>query len=340
MSVDFSIFAHGDSGLDHEIRTSAITATDVAKILGKSKWGNAWDVWAVKTGLVVPQKVENESMELGTYLQLPVCALYQKRTGNPVEWFDQTIRHPEYPWMAATPDGLINQQRLDGAIGVYEGKTAGAKSAFAWGEPGTDQVPDEYLFQAVWLCMVTERAYCDIAVLMGGQPLSVKLYHIEPSEKLRSVVFERMKTFWFDHVVARVAPPIFASETADRYLLNFTNTENYREASETEHVWLEEIANLEAAPVPDLKRIEDLRTKLKASIGTASGLIGPWGKARYTRNKDTVTVDWEGYAKALEASELAPGFLGSAEQIALKAQFTKTKKGNRPLVIDFKKEGN
>jgi putative phage-type endonuclease len=333
MSVDFSIFAHSDSGLDHSVRNTAITATDVAKILGKSKYGSAWDVWAVKTGLVVPRYVENEAMEIGTYMQLPVCAIYQKRTGNAVEWFDKTIRHPEFPWMAATPDGLIHQQRLDGACGVYEGKTAGAQAVFNWGEPGTDQVPDEYLFQATWACMVTQRAYCDIAVLMGTQPLSVKIFHIEPPEKFKALVFERMKTFWFDNVVARVPPPMFSTETANEYLMQFSDVADFREATDEEHALLEELANLDAAPIKNTARIEDLKTRLRASIGTAAGLLGPWGKASYKRNKSTVSVDWESAARAL-ASKVE----GVVYDEIIKDNTT-TRQGNRPFVLKFKKSG-
>jgi putative phage-type endonuclease len=326
---DFSVFDHTDKGFNPEMRKNGLTGSDVAAILGKHYRRTAWDVYAVKTGLVTQPFEESEAMELGTAFQLPVCAIYQKRSNNPVRWSDVTVQHPEHPWMVATPDGYLRQPLLDGRTGVYEGKTAGSKMLPKWGEEWTDEVPDEYLIQGIWNCMVTGNDFCDYAVLLGGQPLAVRCYRVEPDETLKSKLFEAAKNFWFNNVVARVAPEIQSSKLADLFLARYDSTEDFRDATEEEIALLKELCEFYEGDIKNPKREEDIKTQLKARIGDHAGLVGPWGVVRHKRNKDTVTVNYEGVVEELKSNVEA----SLMEQII--ANNTKTRRGARPLVPKF-----
>jgi len=324
---DFSVFAHDDTEIDHEMRRNGLTGSDVAAITGAHPYRKAWDVWATKTGLVTAPPLETEGAEIGTTYQLPTCYLYQKRSGNAVRWFDKTVQHPVFKWAVCTPDGIIRQLRLDGKKGLYEGKTAGSRMVTRWGAEWTDDIPREYMVQGAWNCIVTESDYCDYGVLLGTQPLSVRCYRVEPSPELRSHLFMSAKHFWEYNIQGKHAPEIQSSKLADLWFAGIDDKADFRDASESELVLIRELDVMQRADVKNPAREEDIKAKLKASIGEAAGLIGPWGVLRYKRNKDTVSVNYEEVVKELQQSNAS-----AVIDEVIKAH-TKTRRGARPLIL-------
>ena len=97
--------------------------------------------------------------------------------------------HPEFPWMAATPDGFCLEPI---GSGLMRGRLIEAKATTtamldrtgenpdAFGEEGTDQVPRKFLAQAQQQMAVTGMDVVDFPVLIDGWDL--RMYTVERCE--------------------------------------------------------------------------------------------------------------------------------------------------------------
>ena len=322
-------------GLDHEKRLRSISATDVAKILGVHPCESAWDVYAVKTGLVKKPPVTSEPAEIGNALQVDVARIYQERTGEPVVWWDETQTHPSYEWATATPDARLAQARIDGKRGLLEIKTAGYAQVYKWGPSWSDEFPPEYRAQMGWQCFVTGYDFCDLAVLLGAESLTVRIYRFEPTKEYLEDLRDKCCDFWFDHVVARVPPETKPTTLADIFLKSIPEVNDFREPTTEEYEWIEELFSLKKSAAPNKKRLDELEVKLKAAIGECSGLR--WGdghKISYKAPAPSESTDWQAVAQDLSLL-IAPSKRERAFQVAI-AHHTTSKPGTRRFLPKLK----
>lgn len=132
-------------------RREAISASDVAAVLGYSEYATPWEVWADKTG-VRPREVDasKEAILLGVALEPWLLAQARHQLGADVRRTSHRLfAHPDEPWQVASPDG--EAVTTDGEVFGIECKTAGLASGF--GVPGgwTDRrAPLGYEFQCRW----------------------------------------------------------------------------------------------------------------------------------------------------------------------------------------------
>lgn len=137
---------------------SGIGGSDVAAILGLSKWRTPLDVYNSKVGEVSDEE-DNASMEWGRRLGPVIRQAYSDKTGRAVECLGHIFRSGEHPFMIANVDGLCADR-------VLEIKTS--RSGADWGEEGTDEIPEYYLTQVHHYMTVTRMELCDVAVLIGA----------------------------------------------------------------------------------------------------------------------------------------------------------------------------
>ncbi len=173
-------------------RRAGIGGSDVAAIIGISKWRTALDVYNSKIGDV--EDVDNESKEWGRRLEPVVRQAYADKTGRSVKIPGEMFRSAEHPFMIANLDGLCEDR-------VVEIKTAGTSQG--WGESGTDEIPDYYLTQVQHYMTVTGKKLCDVAVLIGTSDFRV--YTIEHDPELEALIVKAEETFW-KHVEQRIPP--------------------------------------------------------------------------------------------------------------------------------------
>lgn len=168
-----------------EQRRTGIGGSDAAAVLGLSKWSTPLSVWLDKTGQA-PDRGESEPMRWGTLLEPVIRQEYAERTGRTVI-APGFLRHPQHEFMVANVDGLSpDDDRL------IEIKTA--RSADQWGEPGSDQVPEEYLIQVHHYMAVLEVKVADIAVLIGGSDF--RIYTVEADAELQAMMIDAEREFW------------------------------------------------------------------------------------------------------------------------------------------------
>lgn len=177
---------------------SGLGSSDAPAVAGVSRWRTPLEVYLQKIGEIEPS-VDNEATYWGNVLEDVVAKEYARRTGQRVARSLQTFRHPEFPYLVAHID-----RRVVGARKILECKTAGAHMADDWGEPGTDEVPEEVLVQVAHQMLVSRIMQADVAVLIGGRDFRV--YHVPYDKELVEALLETERRFWEQHVEPRIPP--------------------------------------------------------------------------------------------------------------------------------------
>lgn len=197
-----------------ESRKKGIGGSDVAAILGLSKYKSPYQLWLDKTGRTEIEDTQSEPAYWGNELENVVAKEFQKRTGLKVQKFTKTIVHPDYDFARANIDrAVINPEisgnvrlKKDGGITtdhILECKTANQYLAKLWGDD-VESVPDYYLTQCQWYMGITRTQKCSLAVLIGGQKFLT--YQIAYDHELFMMLIEECGKFWHEHVLADVPP--------------------------------------------------------------------------------------------------------------------------------------
>lgn len=170
-----------------ENRHLYIGGSDIAKVMGLSRWGTPLSLWAEKTGKIPPKDLSNvEAVELGNDLEDFVANKFSQKTGKAVRRSPKVYQHPQYPYMVAHIDRLIT-----GSDELLECKTC---SFFKKDEWEGEEIPQEYILQVIWYLGITGRKKGWIAVLIGGQ--SFKYKKIDFDSELFDKMVESAKDFW------------------------------------------------------------------------------------------------------------------------------------------------
>ena len=183
-------------------RNKFIGGSDIAKIMGLSRWGTPLKIWAEKTGrLPAPDLSDVEAVELGQDLEEFVAKKFTQKTGKIVRRSPKYYQHPEHPYMVAHVDRLVT-----GTDELLECKTCSAYKADEW---EGEEIPQEYILQVMWYLGITGRKIGHIAVLIGGQ--SFKYKQIEFDAELFETMVEAAKEFW-GHVQEDTPPAIMPTD--------------------------------------------------------------------------------------------------------------------------------
>jgi putative phage-type endonuclease len=121
------------------VRGNGIGSSDAAAAVGISPYKSPLELWLEKTSRQpAPDLAANDAVFWGTTLEEIIAKVYAERTGTKVRRLNAVLQHPEYPFMLANLDRVV-QHPTDGN-GILEVKTAGLFSAPQWEEG----VPDSY----------------------------------------------------------------------------------------------------------------------------------------------------------------------------------------------------
>jgi putative phage-type endonuclease len=144
-----------------EARRTGVTASEIASILGLSRFQSALSLYFVKRGELDDEE-DNYRMALGRELENYVLRCFTDLTGVETELCG-LVRNTERPWMLATPDGVC------GHIPV-ECKTALGDDF--WGPSGSSVIPLYYRAQLLWQmdCLGADHGYMCCVFLRSGEP--------------------------------------------------------------------------------------------------------------------------------------------------------------------------
>ena len=246
-----------------EERQEYIGGSDIAAIMGESRWKTPYRLWAEKTGQIeTPDLSNNESVEMGNRLEQFVADLFSDKTGKQVRRQSKTYKHKDYPFLVAHIDRLItNSDEL------LECKTCSAYKLEEW----ENKIPKEYVLQVIWYLGITGRKRGWIACLIGGQKFEYKA--IDFDAELFDLMVQKALKFW-DMVQKKVSPVILAQD--DEVL-----QEIYPKSDE-EMIEMQEI-NDRVAYLQELKmhrddmisEIKEIETELKSIIKDKAGIKTP-----------------------------------------------------------------
>ena len=101
-------------------RRQGIGGSDAAAVLGISPFRTAVDLYYDKLNRCVEDDGANwVAMEMGTLLEDMVARIFEKKTGLKVYQRKCMFQHPDYPWMLADLDYLVELPDGTTAIGAF-----------------------------------------------------------------------------------------------------------------------------------------------------------------------------------------------------------------------------
>lgn len=173
-----------------EARRKGITASEIATVMGLSPWDSPYALYHRKLG-ILPAQADAAPLERGRDLEPIIVRKFAEMhpemlvTGTGRDLYAHSIR----PWQLATPDRLININRVTPAQWLLgtEGSLLEAKSdagSDEWGEPGTDEIPVQYRAQAIWQADVMRVRRVRVACLRVKQ-WDVREYVVEMDDAAR-----------------------------------------------------------------------------------------------------------------------------------------------------------
>lgn len=191
----------------YELRRGGIGASEVAGVLGLSRYMSPYWLWHFKKGLLPAQRV-NTAMEWGHRLEPLVRSWWAEQ--HPefiVEGTPGTYSHAERSWQRCNPDGLIYQTEGAEPVALYEGKTA--RYDDGWGKAGTADVPLDYACQIQHSLDIFGLPVAYVAVLFGGS--DPREYVVEANPEDQATIRNKAAAFW-ESIQADDVPPLDASD--------------------------------------------------------------------------------------------------------------------------------
>lgn len=105
-----------------EYRRKGIGGSDAAAVLGISPFRTGRDLYYDKLNIVTADDAENwVQLEVGTLLEPLVAKIFAHKTGYKIYRRPFMFRHPQYPWMLADLDYMV--ELSDGTSAILEIKT-------------------------------------------------------------------------------------------------------------------------------------------------------------------------------------------------------------------------
>lgn len=304
-------------------RRGGIGGSDAAAILGVSKFSTAYDCWLDKTRELAPKEA-NEAMWWGSELEDLVARRYMIETGRKVWNPERIYYHEKWPVLRGTPDRLCI-----GAERGLEIKTTSAFNVAAFGEPGTDQIPEAYLLQVAVYMAITGFPAWDVAVLVGGNDF--RIYTVRRDLEFEKWMVGELRVWWERYVEGNVPPPITGADSVADSLARAYPREQFTMIEPTPEI--AGLATMLDAARQNIARGEAVRAecenKLKAILGDAEGVTGEDFKVTWRATKESEKVDWPALARrAMDALERAK--ISTTEMLA---EHTIRKPGTRRFVF-------
>jgi len=263
-------------------------------------------------------------MRLGKFLEQGIMAFYGDLTGRSPEWCDETLQHPEHPWMVCTPDALIPRERrgVDAKLVFWDQRRK-------WGH-NPDEIPESIQLQMWWMMAVLNYDLWDVVALIGED--LPRIYTIERDREVERVMLARVEEWYRRYLIGDERPPIGSSDDAARWLQQvYPNHKrpDLRWATDGEVALLNEYVQLRVVQKELSARRNLLETAFKEAIQGREGLEWNEGAFTWRKSKDSEVTNWEALAIAL----LYHHIKDPEARATLLAEYTRTKIGTRRIRI-------
>lgn len=272
-------------------RKQGIGGSDVAAILGISKWKSAIDLWLDKTNQTDDIAEENEAMQWGNIMEPVIRKHFAEVTGKKVVEVHAMLQHPKYPFMLADVDGVTTDDKGNPAI--LEIKTASEYKRGDW----EDGVPAYYETQVQHYLFVTGVKKAYVAVLIGGN--CFKVFEVDADTEIRKMLVAVEKDFW-NKVQNKIRPEIDGSDAAKSLLDKI-----YKGGKEEQIVLPEEAIEYVDRYIEASAEEDSAKAKKQDAANHIKDIMGDYDSAKCLGH----TISWKPVAserfdsKALKAAE-------------------------------------
>ena len=191
-------------------RKKGLGGSDIAAILGISKWSSAIDIWLQKTNQKFDETIENEAMTWGKILEPVIREQFKQRTGKKVVEVHSILQNEEYRFMLADLDGLTEDE--NGAPAILEIKCVSEYKRSEWDD---DQIPYYYMTQVMHYLAVTGLDTAYVCALIGANSMIIR--EVKADQEMIAMLVACEKNFW-DKVVNCVRPEADASDACKELL--------------------------------------------------------------------------------------------------------------------------
>lgn len=312
-----------------ERRREGLGGSDVARIMT----GRGLEVWLERQGATA-ERPDTPPMAIGRAMEQTVADQFEAHSGLELlrPWPAYAVVQGQEPWMLASPDRLL-ADRLAG----LEMKTHGFRQREQWGEPGSDDVPDAYMWQTLWY-----MACCDVPTWhvaawdrdAATMDQALRCYVVQRDRDLEAALLTRVEEWWEAFIRDGAQPPLDGSAAATDFLRRRFPRDSapLLTATPEQDALGRELLRRRRARAEAESAEAEAENRLKAEIGAAEGIEGAGWRATWKAAKDSAVVDHAKYERALEGALLAAGY--AEGQIALmRREFTSTRPGSRRFLL-------
>ena len=195
-------------------RKECVTATKIAVISGANPFRSVYEQWAIDTGQIEDDFVENDFTKFGQHNEPFVAKLFAQREDKSTWAVDGFYHHPNYNWAAATPDYFVYKHDVenvpdsigdlkafgDGAL--LECKTSTIKALDYWSET---ECPKSAYVQLQWQMGVMGIPEGWVAGLIGGDPRNFFAPRFDFDPELWGILLDQAARY--KTCVDKVTPP-------------------------------------------------------------------------------------------------------------------------------------
>jgi putative phage-type endonuclease len=243
-----------------EERRKGIGASDIAAVMGVSRWKTPYQVYLEKRK-EANDFLGNKIMDWGKRMEGPIRQWYSDTTGRTViipqkeDGTPKILYHAKYPFLLASLDGYTEDER------VVEIKTS--YSSDGWGEPGSSKIPDEYMLQVQHQMLVTGYHVADVPVSIHGGP--PELYIVYEDKEMQDMILKAAIEFW-GRVESGTPPDVTTyGDAVARY--GQSNAEGIIFASAEQLEYIKQLKDIKAQHNALDKQEEDLKMRLIVALG-------------------------------------------------------------------------
>lgn len=293
-------------------RREGIGASEIAAIMGLSKWATPYEIWERKTQQAETEpEVVGDARWRGHDLEQHVATWWAAETGRTIDEStveDYTLVDDERPYMRVSPDREYIVDEATGERGILECKTTRLGVS-------ADDVPLAWLLQLQMNLGVSGYKHGSLAWLSGS--LEYGYIDVEFNPDLFNTICEVAERFWTENVQGGVAP---AAVNNDDLTKKYPQSSS--EAVEASEAVIEAIERLkdvkkQIAALDDVK--DELEVEIKEALGTAETM----------KFCDKIVATWKSAAPSKKFNEKR----FAAEHPELYESYKEEKAGTRRFLI-------
>lgn len=189
------------------MKNITIGSSEIGAVLGINQYKSPLQLWHEKLGLA-PKFEGNRFTKFGKHVESLVGELVGEDLNAKVISHNKKTVHPEFPFVTATPDFLLEMQGEEGQ-GVLEVKT----SLYRW----TDGPPPSYVAQLQWQMEVLGLEWGYLGAMCGGNAENLEIIRFERDREFAKVAIEKAKEFC--ELVKEQIEPVATASDDDRKIL-------------------------------------------------------------------------------------------------------------------------